>query len=281
MDQRWNQSLPLRKPDYHGGSPRDAIDRRGGGRRSLDQQSPFLGDGRGRYNSQSQRERPGRLSTESVTLEDGVVDLFHAVNDAIQQFGHFEQDYDRDVQRIRSYCDKELIEAVWMQKLAPRAISRDRQRERYGGPDERDKAEHQPLNLRGTMKQLLSTLGAALHAAEDFRPSQRRPSRYSPDDVSEVRQYLHKAYHSLRKSFSTIVEHRSKIGKVNTELEMLRVFLSRNGAEESGERGGTVRFQASDDPTRGGESDFQGQGSYHDDSEQGVGWSPSQADGQG
>ncbi|KAL8735288.1 MAG: hypothetical protein Q9181_002863 [Wetmoreana brouardii] len=278
MDQRWNQNLPVRQPDYHGGSPRDALDTRGGGRRSLDHQPPFPGDGRGRYNSQSQRERPGRQSMESVTLEDGVVDLFHAVNDAIQQFGHFEQDYNRDVQRIRSYCDNRLIGAVWMQKIAPRATSRDRQRERHGGLDERDRVEHQPLGLRGTMKQLLSTLGAALHAAEDFRPSQRRPCRYSPEDVSEIRQHLHKAYQSLRKSFSTVAEHPSKVGKVTTELEMLRVFLSHNGAQE-GAGGGMVRFQATDDRTRGGRSDVQGP--YHDDSEQADEWSPSQPDEQG
>ncbi|KAL8931933.1 MAG: hypothetical protein Q9216_007020, partial [Gyalolechia sp. 2 TL-2023] len=177
----------------------------------------------------------------NVSLEDGISNLYDSVDDAIQHFSHIEHDFDQDTHRIRNYCTKRVLDALWMQKVRPAEnMPHDRQRNAptRGHPGEQEDASQSAPSLRNTIRQLMSSLGAALASAEQFHPSQRRPSRYSADDAVKIRQQLHRSYQSLRKSFSVVMEKRSEMESLKTELEMLRVFLSRNGADENRDGGG-------------------------------------------
>ncbi|KAL8992951.1 MAG: hypothetical protein Q9188_007458 [Gyalolechia gomerana] len=214
------------------------------GRHSLDQQSAFPHDGRAQRRLGSQHGPPTRTHPQAISLEDGISDLYDSVDDAIQHFSHFEQEFHQDIHRIRSYCETRLLEAVWMQKTRPvEKMTRDRQRNTQRGHSaEQEDANRSPPSLRSTMRQLMSSLDAALASAEEFHPSQRRPTRYSAEDAVRIRQQLHRSYQSLRKSFSVVVQKRSEMESLNTELEMLKVFLSRNGAENrDGGGGGPAR----------------------------------------
>ncbi|KAL8832421.1 MAG: hypothetical protein Q9170_004879 [Blastenia crenularia] len=203
----------------------------------MDQQSAFAPDGRARNRPPVQYATTSRKAVEQVSLEDGINDLFNFVNDAIQYFARFERDFHQDIHQIREYCDKGLLEAVWTQKVHPiEKQSRDRRgSSRSNNFGDHHAADHESPTFRNTMRQMLSDLDAALAAAESFRPSQRRPSRYSGEDASKIRQQLHRSYQSLKKSFLLVMNRRLEMETVNTELEMLRVFLSRNGAKEDRE----------------------------------------------
>lgn len=287
MEGRWNQGLPVRQPDHHGRASRDPSERHGG-RRSLDQQSQFGNEGRPRrISSQNQRGPLGRISTGTAPLEDGIADLFHAVNDAIQEFGQFDQDFRQDVKRIRIYCNERIIEAVWMYKVSPRG-SKSRNRQQRGKlreVDDFDGADHQPPGLQDIMEHLMRSLEEVLNAVDAFRPSQRRPSRYSSEDVSKIRQQLHRAYENLRRSSSIITQHHSEMETVTTELEMLRLFLSRKGAEEdgheAGHEAGAARFHEGGGRRQVTQSGLQSQGAYGDDGDQAQEWDGGQTDQQG
>ncbi|KAL8833805.1 MAG: hypothetical protein Q9176_007803 [Flavoplaca citrina] len=87
------------------------------------------------------------------------------------------------------------------------------------------------------MDQLLSCISNTIRAAEEFRPSQRRPSRYKTDDVAKIRQQLPRAYSSLQGSCPKAMDRCSEMEHVTTELEMLRVFLESKGARGDTDRG--------------------------------------------
>ncbi|KAL8724435.1 MAG: hypothetical protein Q9166_007957 [cf. Caloplaca sp. 2 TL-2023] len=243
MDGRqWNPNLPSRTRGR--ATPRDSHERYSG-HQSSDHFARFVGDeDSGRYHSSSQRGVPNRRSREQdMSLEDGILELFEVINEAINIFAHFNQDYQQDVQRIRKYCDKHLIDAVWMQKVCggSREAGDPRRRHRGEQDEDMDRTARQSPSLRSTMKQLLSSVELALNAAQVFRPSPRRPSRYTSDDVVKIQEQLHRTYQNLRRSFPIVTERRSEMEHVSTELEMLRLFLGRNGAADGVEdvaRGG-------------------------------------------
>ncbi|KAL8767579.1 MAG: hypothetical protein Q9209_005951 [Squamulea sp. 1 TL-2023] len=261
---QWSQDLPGRPRGRP--TPRDSHERHGG-RRSLDHPSRFLEDeGRSGYHQSSQRGIPKRRSKEhDISLEDGVQDLFHSVNEAIDLLSHLDRGFQQDVQRIRVYCDERLINAIWMEKVRgiPRETRDGRIGRHRGGHDEEIETgeQRQSTSLRSTIKQLLSTIEIALDAAHHFRASQRRSSRYKPDDVAKIGQQLTRTYENLRKSFPVVMQRSSEMGHITTELEMLGVFLGRNvprNTMEGGPRDGGhpgARRRADD-------SDFGGQGAY-------------------
>ncbi|KAL8912886.1 MAG: hypothetical protein Q9171_002180 [Xanthocarpia ochracea] len=237
---QWSQDLPARPRGRP--TPRDSHERHGG-RRPLDHSIPFLDDERrNAHHYPSQRKMPSRRSKEhNISLEDGIQDLFEAINEGIDLFTHFTQDYQQDVERISRYCDKHLIDAIWMEKVrsSPRDIKEGRAGRRRGGPDRELQQEErmEPPALRSMMKQLLSTIETTVNAVDDFRPSQRRPSRYKPEDIAKIRQQLNRSYQNLRRSFPLVMDRRSEMEHVTTEMEMLGLFLGRNGAEGNADSG--------------------------------------------
>ncbi|KAL8964782.1 MAG: hypothetical protein Q9183_004221 [Haloplaca sp. 2 TL-2023] len=257
---------------------------RPGGRRPQD--LPHRGsDRRTRRNDiPSQRGASTRKQATAASLEDSIAELFEAVNDAITQFDHFDQDFQKDVHRLRSYCSDRVIEAVWIQKVSPKEPkNRDRRRDRQNRDDDDNDArrdDSQSPGLRGTIDSLLEDLTTALRAADEYRPSSRNPGRYKAEDVSKIRQQLHRSYQNLRKSFSIVTERHSEMETVTTELEMFRLFLSRNGGEEG--QGGADRRRLGgknirDDGFGGGHN----QGAFGEDDDQGEEWNGGQAAGQG
>ena len=233
MEGNWAHDLPVRNYNSHRidslREPRD-------GQRHH-QQRPGGHEARSPRNHENQHGQPSRKPIKCVSLEDGIADLFDCVDETIHYISHFEQDYQQDIHRIRDYCDEGLLDAVWMEKILPTAKpSRDRQRNiRSDSFDHQDRQKPGPMTFRNATRQLLEALGAVLAAAES-RPSQRRPSRYKNEDVSRIRQQLHRSHQNLRKSFFVVAERPSEMESVKTELEMLSVFLSRNGARGGGNR---------------------------------------------
>ncbi|KAL8930436.1 MAG: hypothetical protein Q9208_000620 [Pyrenodesmia sp. 3 TL-2023] len=230
MDRQRMPNLPDRRRDSHGAA------RNMPGRRSMDQQPPYPPDVRARNQPRNHHGIPSRRPAEHPSLEDGIIELFDSVNDAIQFFSHFEQDFRQDTHRIQTYCEKPLLEEVWASKIRPQASGQRGMRKQHDGDSNFDRPDARIPTFRDTMKELVSSLEGALTAAESYRVSQRRPSRYSLEDAAKIRQQLRRSDHNLRKSFAIVGKRRSEMETVNTELEMLRVFLSRNGAEEG--RGG-------------------------------------------
>ncbi|KAL8779832.1 MAG: hypothetical protein Q9213_006747 [Squamulea squamosa] len=261
---QWSQELPGRPRGRP--TPRDSHERHGG-RPSLDHPPRFPEDEvRSGYHQSSQRGIPSRrLREHDNSLEDGIQELFQLVNEAIDLFSHFDRAFQQDIQRISMYCDKRLIDAVWMEKVRgnPRDTREGRAGGRRGGHDDEIETgeQRQSTSLRSTMKQLLSTIEIALNAAHHFRPSQRRPSRYKPDDVAKIGQQLSRTYENLRKSFPIAMQRSSEMGHITTELEMLGVFLGRNvprsnmeGGPRDGEHPGARR--RADDRKVGGQGGY-------------------------
>lgn len=201
----------------------------------MDQQPSYPPDGRARNPQRTQHGTSSRRPAEAPSLEDGIVELFDSVNHAIQFFSHFQQDFRQDTHRIQPYCEKELLEEVWGSKIRPPATGQRGMRKQYDRDRSFDGPDPEVPTFRGTMNELVSSLEGTLTAAETYRVSQRRPSRYSLEDAAKIRQQLRRSDHNLRKSFAIVGKRRSEMETMNTELEMLRVFLSRNGAEEGWE----------------------------------------------
>ncbi|KAL8952561.1 MAG: hypothetical protein Q9222_001551 [Ikaeria aurantiellina] len=235
--QQWNQSLPGRPRgrestyeghDNHHYRPNHAPDV-AFAKHQHAQQVAGTKDGRSHTQDPRRRRSPVRLS-----LEDAMTSLYECATEARAHFDDFHQDFKRDIRGIQEYCNQRIIDAVWAQKVRGGHRDHDAQTERRGsGRHDGHPAEQQDVSLRSTMKALLSTTSTAAGAAEDFRPSQRRPSRYTPDDVSKIRHQLHRSHQNLRKSFGVLMGSRSEMEHVTTELEMLLLFLSRNGAGDA------------------------------------------------
>ncbi|KAL8691854.1 MAG: hypothetical protein Q9218_003015 [Villophora microphyllina] len=266
MDTRFDSGLPLRQPYHHGRPSRLPLDR-GGGRHSHDASASYANGVRSRHNSHSRRDKPSRRSLGNATLEAGIEELSHCVDAAIDEFSNFEQEFRQDIHRIRNYCDSNLIEAVWMQKVHPREQSRNHQHGRSAEAEGPDSSERRPPGLRDTIKTVLSGLGAALNAAEQFRPSQRRPSRYAPEDIPKIHKRLQRAVQDLRELFPEAMERHEELKNMKTALGELRLFLTDNGAEPRGDGGGNVRFDDTSGRAHGGRSEDQHQDAYGDDDE--------------
>ncbi|KAI4271196.1 MAG: hypothetical protein LQ337_006174 [Flavoplaca oasis] len=191
----------------------------------------------------SQRGAAGHgFREQNVSLDDGMQDLSETVNKAIGFFSHFSQDYLQDIQRISRYCHRRIIESIWTEKTrgGPRDTRDRRADRRRGEPPEHDmdrEERMQPPSLGKSMDQLLLCIRDTIRAAEGFRPSQRRPSRYKTGDVSKIRQQLSRAYSSLQGSYPKAMDKYSEMEHVTTELEMLRVFLESKGARGGADRG--------------------------------------------
>ena len=279
MDEQWypdspgRQSMRTRDPNERpsGRRAQDLPLHRGSDRRTRRSDPP------------SQRGASTRKHIAAASLEDSIAYLFEAVNDAITQFDHFDQAFQKDVHRLRSYCSDRLVEAVWIQKVSPKeSKNRDRRRDRQHRDDDDDanRDVSQSAALRGTVDSLLEDLTAALRAADEYRPSQRNPGRYKAEDVSKIRQQLHRSYQNLRKSFSIVTERHSEMETVTTELEMFRLFLSRNGGDEGQGRADKGRLGANNvrDHGHGGGHDH---GTFEEDDDQGEEWNGGHAAGQG
>ncbi|KAL8663313.1 MAG: hypothetical protein Q9202_003949 [Teloschistes flavicans] len=281
MENRYSQGLPLRQPYPHGRPSRVSVDG-GDGRWSHDPSPSYINDEESlRHNSLSQRGRPGRRSSELVSLEDSVVQLSQCVIAAMATFNKIEVDFDQDIHRIRRYCDKGLIEEIWMQKVRPRNRSRNHRHGQPGEAEDLDRNERQSPGLRETMKQLYPALGAALSAAENFRPSQRKPTPYSSEDVRNIHKRLNKANKDFGDHWRSILESHSEFGRMRTTLDELRTFLSHNGGEFGRNQGDSVRFD--DRSSRGAhaESDAQGRAGYGEDDEHMEEYSGGQNNGEG
>lgn len=204
-------------------------------------------EARSGHHYSSQRGVASRRPREQdVSLDDGVQDLFETVNKAIGFFTHFSQDYQQDVQRISRYCHRRTVDGIWAEKTrsSPRDTKDGRADRRRGEPSEYDmdrEERMQPPSLGKSMNHLLSGINNTIRAAEEFRPSQRRSSRYKTDDVAKIRQQLSRTYSSLQGSFPKVMDRRSEMEHVTTELEMLRVFLESKGAGSDADRCGGGR----------------------------------------
>ncbi len=239
---QWSQDLPGRPRGS--ATPRDSHERHGGGRRSLEHPHYMMDrEIRSGHHHSSQRGAAGHRSRErNVSLDDGMQDLFGIVNQAIGFFNHFSQDYQQDIQQISRYCHRRVVESIWAEKTrnGPRDTRDGRADRRRGEPPEHDMDRDervQPPSLGKSMDQLLSGISNTIRAAEEFRPSQRRPSRYRTDDVAKIRQQLSRAYSSLQGSCLKVMDKYSEMEHVTTELEMLRVFLESKGAGGDVDRG--------------------------------------------
>ncbi|KAL8986735.1 MAG: hypothetical protein Q9177_004000 [Variospora cf. flavescens] len=214
----------------------------------MDQPAPFPHHGRAREHPRAHRSVQSRWPPERISLEDGINELYDAVNEAIHYFFQFDQEFQQDTHLIRDYCGKRLLEAIWAAKVQPRRQSQSQQHGQRGRFDDERIREGPVSDFALALDRLLSSLRAALTIAEGTRPSQRRPSRDSAEDAAKVQKQLHRSFQNIRKSYSLVMERRSEMETVNTELEMLRVFLSRNGAEEGRWRGKPDYFQEEGGP---------------------------------
>ncbi|KAL8672102.1 MAG: hypothetical protein Q9168_003434 [Polycauliona sp. 1 TL-2023] len=199
----------------------------------------------GHHHHPSQRGTPGgrRSKEHEVSLEEGIQELFDSANEAIGFFTRFEQDFNGDVQRISRYCSERITDAIWKAKAreAPRESHDGRAGRRRGGENERDSERQErrqpPPSLGNSLGQLLSGIEDTVRIAEEFRPSQRRPSRYKPEDVAGIRRHLARAYRALHELFPDFIEKSSKMKPVVTELEILVVSLKGHVAGNDADRG--------------------------------------------
>ncbi|KAI4114882.1 MAG: hypothetical protein LQ345_004422 [Seirophora villosa] len=248
-----------------------------GHRQSIAQQPPFPRDGRAPEHPRAQRSVRGRRPAESISLEDGMNHLYAAVNDAIHYFARFDHEFRQDTHLIRNYCGKRLIEAIWASKVRPHTQSQSQHGQRARFEDEYIR-EGPVSDFESAMERLLFSLRAALTAAEEFRPSQRRPSRFSAEGVARIQKQVHRTFQNIRRSYTIVMERRSEMETVNTELEMLRVFLSRNGAEEGRRRDDPEQFREGGARPPRGDSELEG-GSHTEESvEQLEEWTGGKAD---
>ncbi|KAL8998158.1 MAG: hypothetical protein Q9169_002712 [Polycauliona sp. 2 TL-2023] len=253
-------------------TPRDSHERHGGGGRHSHAMMDHHQSNGGHHHSRGHREVGNRRSKDhDISLEDSIQDLFESVNEALGYFAHFVQEYDTDIQRINHYCHESITDAIWKAKARgppPPRESHDGRGSgrRRGGESEHDREgqeRRKPQSIHGSLGQLLSSMDTTIRAASEFRPSQRRPSRYKPDDVAGIQQHLLRAYGSLDRLYPVVVEKRSKMKPVMTELEMLGVSLRNHvdgGATDRGAGGGRRSDGRRDMGQRetGGQDDYGG-----------------------
>lgn len=185
----------------------------------------------GGYHNGSSRRQELKIS-----LDDAVDNLLAVVNDALDFYKHFEQDFYHDTQRI-SYVNANTIGEIWMQKV--RLIQKRARGGRQSQSERSDDMSHGDregnLSFRSIEKQLWKSINRVFHATVSAKPSRsRNGSRYSPEEGSKISCHLKKTSPSLERSLLAVHKRISEMQPLLTELEMLSLFLNRNKADDGG-----------------------------------------------
>ncbi|KAL9610853.1 MAG: hypothetical protein Q9167_004458 [Letrouitia subvulpina] len=234
MEESWGRKPSMRHPSRTSPGSQVLVDR-GSRRASAELRSPHTDNDRhgryGGYHNGSSRKQDLRNS-----LDDAVDDLLAVVNDAMDFYKHFEQDFYHDTQRI-SYVDAHTIGEIWMQKVRPiQKRPRDDRQSHSERSDDLSQGDRQAsLSFRRMGKQLLKSINRAFEVAMSAKSSRSRDgSRYSLEEVSKIRYHLEKTSPSIERSLHAVHERVSEMQPLLTELEMFSLFLSRNKAHDGG-----------------------------------------------
>jgi len=201
------------------------------------------------HNYHDHRDRTLRASRE-----EAISALFKATQDALTFLSRFKDDFDREVRDVQAYASPEVIDHLWINKVR---ISNGHRGPRAPSAQSQDREDREPpkSNFKSVAKGLDQSLHSAILA-----------SRSNPDPT--IVRKLHHADNDIGALFRDVAEDFGLLDGLTTELEMLAIFLQRNGAR-AGSRGDSKHCPESsqkqsgrrEDSRRGQQSD--GNEDYH------------------
>ena len=231
---------------------------RGTGRQ--DARQPYLDDGRPIHPGRGPPIANVRRRGPTKPIEDAMMDLSRALDEATQFCNHFQNDFQQLTYSLPWLRD-ETINQMWFDKVHPSEKHRQNSRHQQSQHNEHSdgtRNDRRAPSFRGIGRRLFEHLGDVSAAAEAFRP-QRKHESFSKEDVAKIRSHILRAHSSIVRSFQSAEVSYGGMRGVIVELEMLQVFMKNYAMVEDG-RGG--RHGGGRDGRQG--SNDQGSNSFND-----------------
>ncbi len=179
---------------------------------------------RGHYGRSSHQQDPPR-----ILLDDALIDLQDALKTAVDYYGSFIEDFDRDVQRIKPYAGSQVMQHLWANKILlsdERSRSGGRLKARQAdGPDlGRANPSHSFQNVsREVLNCFLVVTGSR---------SASRESSIDLQSADRIRKKLEQTSREIFKLMRTAVKLKSDADALVTEMEMSLTFLEKTGPQQ-------------------------------------------------
>ena len=156
-----------------------------------------------------------------IPIEDVLEGLGHRIQDALSFYHELQQDFSNDVHRIRRYAPEELLSYILQAKIAS-MNSPEQRRRRSRRSTEPQKYAESDRGFYTVQKVLIATL----RRADADLKSCKCTSEIDPALVS---QQIKKTYKAIHPSLNAANVRIPDVKILATELEMLLVFLKRQG----------------------------------------------------
>lgn len=166
----------------------------------------------------------------SALLDNALHDLQSVLENAVDFYGGFVEDFDRDIQLIRPYAGPRIMEHLWVNKVT----LRDGQF-RSGGRAQVRREENSSsgrLTSSQTFRSISGEVNDCFRAAIESRMSIRESS-IEAQSASRIRKKLEQAYREVFKLMRTALQQRADADALVTELEMVLTLLEKTGPQRS------------------------------------------------
>lgn len=206
--------------------------------------------------SRHSHDNSRRRKSRRLSFSDAINELHDVLTDGLRFYQAFKADYERDVQRIRSYADPNLLDQLWRSKIS-RFEKRSSADGRHHGGDSSHEAQSQQSDM--TFTGMAKDIVEGIHSTIDATRKVDRPE--DAENAEIVGSKLGKTYKDLMKKLDTAPYRMKDTRLLMTELEMLLTFLSHNGAEQSDGRDSNEHY-GHVHPNESGFDDQQGRDQY-------------------
>ncbi len=181
-----------------------------------------------------ERKYHGRSShqqnSQNVLLDDALHDLQGVLETAVELYGIFVEDFDRDIQPIKLYAGSRIMEYLWVNKVALHEG-----RIRNGGRSQARRAEGLDPGYptpSHTFQSMSREVNDCFRVAIESRVSSRESS-FDTQSAGRIRKKLEQTYRDVFKLMRTTLQKRADADALITELEMVLTFLEKTGPQKS------------------------------------------------
>lgn len=153
--------------------------------------------------------RPRSAKPPRISCEEAMNALLKATDKTQEFLSQFKDDFDQDIRSVESYASPEMINELWCSKVEVGDGHHHSARSRS--------QDQVPLNFRDVVRGLYKSLKSAI-------------SSTNPKLDHAVARKLHHANDDMWQLLQDVAVDSKLMNELMTELEMLTVFLERNGA---------------------------------------------------
>lgn len=192
---------------------------------------------KGHHSAGPSRRSESRLKQKSlrIPLENAIDDLDIILEEAINFYTQFKNDYEQEIAGIRSYATSDVLGHLWTSKVQESDSSRSAPRthnENTRGTHSETEEKMPRCGFRIMAKRVCRSFEAAIVAANNLVA--HRSSLDGRPDLQAIAWILKKlkgAYNDIHNRFGSASRRASQIDDLSTEMKMALTFLKADQAK--------------------------------------------------